>query len=57
MPVVTIRCRPKTPQQRSAVSAAVIAAVVDAFDVTPDLVQVFIDEYDDTCWSRGTPSA
>jgi 4-oxalocrotonate tautomerase len=54
MPIVTIQCRPKTPAQREAVSTAVITAVVDAFDVAPETVQVFIDEYDDSHWHRGT---
>jgi 4-oxalocrotonate tautomerase len=54
MPIVTIQCRTKTASQRDAVTSAVITAVVDAFAVAPEAVQVFINEYDDSHWRRGT---
>jgi phenylpyruvate tautomerase PptA (4-oxalocrotonate tautomerase family) len=53
VPVVTIRCRPKSDGQRERVAERIIETVAAEFELPADRVQVFFDEYDDTHWFRG----
>ena len=54
MPVIQIHCRATTAEQRRRALEAITAAAADALDVEPALIQVFITEYDDDHWRKGT---
>jgi phenylpyruvate tautomerase PptA (4-oxalocrotonate tautomerase family) len=53
MPIVTIQHRPKTESERRRVAEGVIAVVAREWGLTPDRVQVFFHESDDSHWFRG----
>lgn len=55
MPVITVKCRPKTSEQRQRALRAIAAAAAEALEVEPHLVQVFLAEYDDEHWYKGQP--
>ena len=53
MPIVTIQQSPRAVAQKRALVAAITQAFVDAYAVTPDQVQVFIQEVDHENWAKG----
>ncbi|MGI8311747.1 tautomerase family protein [Saccharopolyspora hattusasensis] len=53
MPIVTVHSRPHTLAERTDLVARVTEAVVTAYGVSPDAVQVFLVEADDEHWARG----
>lgn len=57
MPVIHVHCRPKSTEQRLQALRQISAAAAEALDVDASVVQVFITEYDDEHWSKGTPGA
>jgi phenylpyruvate tautomerase PptA (4-oxalocrotonate tautomerase family) len=54
MPIITISCRPKNAEQRHRALRDVASAAAAALEVKPELVQVFIAEYDDEHWYKGS---
>ena len=54
MPIIKIDCRPKSAEQRRRALRDVAAAAAAALEVEPELVQVFITEYDDEHWYKGS---
>ena len=53
MPIVTIQQSPRDVDQKRTLVAAVTQAFVDAYEVPPDHVQVFIHEVGHENWAKG----
>ena len=53
MPIVTIQQSPRDLDAKRRLVAGITEAVVDAYDVPPEHVQVFIAEYDHEHWAKG----
>ena len=52
MPIVTIQQSPRELEPKRRLVAAITKAFVDAYDVAPGSVQVFIHEVDDENWGK-----
>ena len=53
MPIVTVQQSPRDIQARRRLVAGITQAFVDAYDVRPEQVQVFIAEFDHEHWAKG----
>ena len=53
MPIVTVQQSPRDLDRKRSLVAAVTQAFVDAYGVTPDTVQVYIQEVGDENWAKG----
>lgn len=53
MPIVTVQQSPRDLEAKRSLVAGITDAFVDAYDVRPEQVQVFIAEYDHEHWARG----
>ena len=53
MPIVTIQQSPRDLDRKRRLVAAVTDAFVDAYDVRPEQVQVFIHEVGEENWAKG----
>ena len=53
MPTVMIYQSPRTPERRAAAIASVSSALVDAYGLRPEQVQVYFHEVPDDRWGRG----
>lgn len=53
MPIVTIQQSPRDLEAKRRLVAGVTEAVVEAYDMRPEQVQVFIAEYDHEHWAKG----
>jgi 4-oxalocrotonate tautomerase len=52
MPIVTVQQSPRDLERKRALVAGITKAFVDAYDVRPEAVQVFIHEVDHENWSK-----
>jgi|EndMetStandDraft_2_1072991.scaffolds.fasta_scaffold1428396_1 4-oxalocrotonate tautomerase len=52
-PIVTVQQSPRDVEKKRALVAGITQAFVDAYDVTPDQVQVFIHEVAADGWAKG----
>jgi 4-oxalocrotonate tautomerase len=52
VPVVIVHQSPRDLQLKRRLVAGITAAVVDAYDVAPEHVQVFIQEADHENWAK-----
>jgi 4-oxalocrotonate tautomerase len=52
VPIVTVQQSPRPLAQKRALVAAITEAFVQAYGVTPEQVQVFIQEVDDENWAK-----
>lgn len=53
MPIVTVLQSPRDVECKRVLVAGITQAFVDAYGVTPDQVQVFIQEVDHQNWAKG----
>ena len=53
MPIVTIQQSPRALEPKRRLVAGITQAFVDAYDVAPEAVQVFIHEVDHEHWAKG----
>ena len=53
MPIVTIQQSPRGLEPKRRLVAGITQAFVDAYDVAPEAVQVFIHEVDHEHWAKG----
>ena len=53
MPIVTVQQSPRDIERKRALVAGITRAFVDAYDVRPEAVQVFILEVDHENWAKG----
>jgi 4-oxalocrotonate tautomerase len=53
VPIVTVQQSPRELEPKRQLVAAITQAFVDAYGVTPDAVQVFIQEVDHENWAKG----
>ncbi|HEX8741499.1 MAG TPA: tautomerase family protein [Thermoleophilaceae bacterium] len=53
MPIVTIQQSPRDLDRKRRLVAGIAQEFVDAYDVRPEQVQVFIHEVDDSNWAKG----
>ena len=53
MPIVTVQQSPRELEPKRQLVAGITQAFVDAYGVTPDAVQVFIQEVDHENWAKG----
>lgn len=53
MPIVTVLQSPREMERKRKLVAAITQAVVDAYEVPPEHVQVFIQEVDHENWAKG----
>jgi 4-oxalocrotonate tautomerase len=52
-PIVTVQQSPRDIEQKRALVSGITQAFVDAYDVKPDQVQVFIHEVAADGWAKG----
>ena len=52
MPIVTVQQSPRDLERKRALVAGITQAFVDAYDVPPKAVQVFIHEVDHENWAK-----
>jgi 4-oxalocrotonate tautomerase len=52
MPIVTIQQSPRDVEQKRTLVAAVTQAFVDAYEIPPEAVQVFIHEVGHEDWAK-----
>lgn len=52
MPIVTVQQSPRDLERKRALVAGITQAFVDAYDVPPETVQVFIHEVDHENWAK-----
>jgi 4-oxalocrotonate tautomerase len=52
MPIVTVQQSPRDVELKRRLVSGITAAFVDAYGVSPDHVQVFIQEVDDENWAK-----
>jgi 4-oxalocrotonate tautomerase len=58
VPIVTVQQSPRDLERKRALVAGITQAFVDAYDVRPEAVQVFIHEVDHENWAKaGTLAA
>ena len=53
MPIVTVQQSPREIDEKRALVAGITQAFVDAYGVTPEQVQVFVQEVDHENWAKG----
>jgi len=53
VPIVTVQQSPRDLEPKRQLVAGITQAFVDAYGVTPDAVQVFIQEVDHENWAKG----
>ena len=53
MPIVTVQQSPRDLEPKRRLVAGITQAFVDAYGVSPEHVQVFIQEVDDANWAKG----
>lgn len=53
VPIVTVLQSPRDIQRKRALVAAITQAFVDAYEISPDQVQVFIQEFGHDNWAKG----
>jgi 4-oxalocrotonate tautomerase len=53
MPIVTVLQSPRDLERKRALVAGITQAFVDAYEVSPEQVQVFITEVDHDNWAKG----
>lgn len=53
VPIVTVLQSPRDIQRKRALVAAITQAFVDAYEISPDQVQVFIQEVGHDNWAKG----
>jgi 4-oxalocrotonate tautomerase len=53
MPIVTIQQSPRDQDRKRRLVAAITEAFVDAYDVRPEHVQIFIHEVGHENWAKG----
>ena len=53
MPIVTVQQSPRDLELKRRLVAGITQAFVDAYDVKPEIVQVYIHEVDDENWAKG----
>jgi 4-oxalocrotonate tautomerase len=53
MPIVTVQQSPRDLESRRRLVDGVTQAFVEAYDIPPDHVQVFIHEVDHEHWAKG----
>ena len=52
MPIVTVQQSPRDLERKRRLVAGITQAFVDAYDVPPEAVQVFIHEVDHENWAK-----
>jgi 4-oxalocrotonate tautomerase len=52
MPIVTVQQSPRELEPKRRLVAAITQAFVDAYNVQPDQVQIFIQEVGDDNWAK-----
>ena len=52
MPIVTVQQSPRDLERKRALVAGITQAFVDAYEVRPETVQVFIHEVDHENWAK-----
>ena len=52
MPIVTVQQSPRDLERKRALVAGITQAFVDAYDIPPEQVQVFIHEVDHENWAK-----
>lgn len=52
MPIVTVQQSPRDVELKRRLVAGITQAFVDAYDLQPDAVQVFIHEVDHENWAK-----
>ncbi len=58
MPIVTVQQSPRGLDRKRALVAGITQAFVDAYEIRPEAVQVFIHEVDHENWAKpGKPAA
>jgi 4-oxalocrotonate tautomerase len=53
MPIVTVQQSPRDLEPKRRLVAGITQAFVDAYGVSPEHIQVFIQEVDDANWAKG----
>ena len=53
MPIVTIQQSPRDVERKRRLVAGITQAFVDAYELRPEQVQVFIHEIDHENWAKG----
>ena len=53
MPIVTVQQSPRDVERKRRLVEGITRAFVDAYEVRPEHVQVFIHEVDDENWAKG----
>jgi 4-oxalocrotonate tautomerase len=53
MPIVIVEQSPRDVERKRRLVAGITEAFVDAYEVSPDAVQVFIHEVDHENWAKG----
>jgi 4-oxalocrotonate tautomerase len=53
VPIVTVQQSPRELEPKRRLVAGITQAFVDAYGVSPDTVQVFIDEVGHENWAKG----
>ena len=53
MPIVTVQQSPRELEPKRRLVAGITQAFVDAYGVSPDTVQIFIDEVGHENWAKG----
>jgi 4-oxalocrotonate tautomerase len=52
VPIVTVQQSPRDIERKRALVAGITQAFVDAYDVSPEHVQVYIHEIEDENWAK-----
>ena len=53
MPIVTVQQSPRGIEASRRLVAGITQAFVDAYDLRPEQVQVFLHDFDDEHWAKG----
>ena len=53
LPIVTVQQSPRDLDQKRRLAAGITQAFVDAYEIGPEQVQVFIQEVDHENWAKG----
>ncbi len=52
MPIVTVQQSPRGVEAKRRLVAGITRAFVDAYEIRPEQVQVFVHEFDDEHWAK-----
>jgi 4-oxalocrotonate tautomerase len=52
MPIVTVQQSPRDLERKRRLVAGITQAFIDAYEVSPEHVQVYIHEVDDENWAK-----